>query len=294
MGVISASNTTVFRDSSTLISNVKRFLSSYTAFNLIDEGEFYRYMIEIISQLGTAVFKEEEAIIPIGQYQGALPINFSQLYAAYKVTPQFKGKERIHEQSNGISMYSDITSELSLLGDCCEIECCGKDDKTIEKITVRNYVKEGPALNFGNPVLLRLGNNVRKDRIVSDSISLGIESPFEISIDNKFIYTNFKDDSVYLKYYGLPLDAESGLPQIPNINSVEKAIEWYIIYQVMLQLWFNSEVPDIQNKWQKAEQEYRYWFAQALYEAKLPTFQSMVDKIMFNKGNHRIYRQLSN
>ena len=294
MGVISATNNTIFRDSSIMISNVKRFLRSYNAFNLINEEEFYRYIKEIVSQLGMGVYKEEQAIVHIGKFKGVLPLNFTQLYSAYKLTPSFNHEDRIHEQSNGYAIFSDVSSELLIAGkDSCEISCCDKDDKTIEKITVRNFVKEG-FINFNNPILLHLSPNVKKGLLVDDSPNLWATSLFEITIDDKFVYTNFQNDGIYIKYYGLPLDPESGLPQIPNINSVEKAIEWYIIYQTLLQLWFNTEVPDIQTKWQKAEIEYKEWFAQALYEVKLPTFQSMVDKVRFNRGNLQVFRQIDN
>src|ERR1019366_6282646 len=149
--------------------------------------------------------------------------------------------------------------------------------------TVKNYVTDSGYLNFGTPILLHLSPNVKPVYVDEDSPCINNGSQFEITIDGTHIYTNFHHDVIYMKYYGFPTSKDTGLPLIPNINAVEKAIEWYIIWQSLLSLWFNSEVPDLQNKYKEAEQHYNFWFAQALYEVKLPTFQALVDKIRLNR-----------
>lgn len=291
MSVITASDTTIFKDSSIMISNVNRFLKSYAT--LYQPEEFYRYIKEIISQLGIGVYKESQAISPVSNYKAKLPDNFAVLYSAYKVTPSFSHKDKIHfQESSSWVMKNEVTSELIVESGGCEIDCSLKNQEVIEKFTVKNYVREGNDMDFTYPILLRLSPNVKRGIRTDDSPCIGASSPLEISIDNGFLYTNFSEDNVYIKYYGLPIDDESGLPMIPNINSVEKAIEWYIIYQVLLGLWFNSEVSDLQTKVQKAEIEYRYWFAQALYEAKLPSFQTMINKALLNRKSLSVYRQI--
>lgn len=275
MSIIDASNTTKFRDSSVLFSKVKRFLSSYGDANLIDEGEFPVYANEVLNDLGIGVFKESDAVMKVSNYKATLPKGFKVLYAAYKCTPFFNAKDTIHPQST-VSIFNDVTWELLESNDKCEIDCC-IEKGVIEKITVRQYVQEKTITgHMTNPVLLRLSPNVKKSKCVDDCDNLLASSPYEITLDNNNIITNFNDDYIYMKYYEFPLD-ENGMPLIPDIDEVEKAIEWYIIYQVMLKWFMNNEVQDVQNRMQYAENQYTQYLAGAKYYLKLPSFSSMVN-----------------
>jgi len=290
MSVISSSNNTIFKDSSIVISNVKRFLKSYNAFDLLNIQEFHRYISDITAQLGLGVLKEDDALVYIEGSKGLLPDNFKSLYAAYKTTPFFSHEPIDRLQSNSFSMTRDVTQELIASANRCEIECCENNVKIVERITVKNYVTDSGYMHFGTPILLTLSPNVKPIFIEKDSPSLNHGGKDEITIDERYMYTNFDHDVVYIKYYGTPMDKITSLPMIPDIKSVEKAIEWYIIYQTLLGLWYNSEVPDLQNKFQQAKQEYEFWFAEALHERKLPTFQALVEKMRLNRGNLRIYQ----
>ena len=275
MGVISAANTTIFRDSSILFSKVKRFLSSYNAANLLDEGEFGVYAKEVLKDLGIGVYKESETITKVKNYKAVLPKGFSVLYAAYKCTPSFDSKNTTHLQ-NTTSVFNDVTWELLEGGDKCEIDCC-REQGIIEKITVRQYVNEQTITgNLVNPILLRLSPNVKRNKHSEDCENLLASSPYEITIDNNFIITNFNNDYIYLKYYEFPLD-ENGVPLIPDIDEVEKTIEWYIIYQIMLKWFMNGEVPDIQNRMSYAENQYLVALAGSKYVLRLPAFSDMIN-----------------
>lgn len=277
MSTIDPSNQNIFKSGNILFSKVKRFLSSYEAANLIDEGEFPIYVKEVLRDLGIGVYRENDAVIKVKNYKARLPQGFSVLYAAYKCTPSFNTKDLTHSQGT-TTVFNDITWEILEGGKGCDI-VCAEEKGVIEKITVRQYVKEHASTsNLTNPVLLRLSPNVKKSKCVDDCQNLLASSPYEISIDDGFLITNFNEDCVYLKYYEFPTD-EEGLPMIPDIEDVEKAIEWYIIYQLLLKWFLNSEVPDLQNRWQFAEQKYNEAFAKAKYYLKLPSFSNMVNQI---------------
>jgi hypothetical protein len=276
MSVIDASNTTIFKDSSILFSKVKRFLSSYGAANLIDEGEFPTYVKEILKDLGIGVYKENDAILKVKNYKAKLPKNFEVLYAAYKCTPTFNVKDTIHPQST-VSVFNDVTWELLEGGDKCQIDCQRQPGNILEKITVRQYVQEKTITgNFTNPILLRLSPNVKKNKCAEDCENILASSPYEITLDDGFIITNFNEDNIYLKFYEFPLD-ENGIPLIPGIDEVEKTIEWYIIYQLLLKWYINGEVADIQGRMQYAENQYLAAYANAKYTLKLPSFASMIN-----------------
>lgn len=275
MSVIDPTNNIQFKDPSIITGKVKRFLSSYASGNLIDEGEFSVYIKEMLADLGIGVYRENDAIIKVKNYKAALPKGFSVLYAAYKCSPYFDAKDTVHPQ-NTVSVFNDITWEVLEGRDKCEIDCCAEKG-IIEKITVRQYVQEKVLSGtLTNPVLLRLSPNVKKSKCTDDCENLLASSPYEITIDNNFITTNFNDDFIYLKYYEIPLN-EDGLPLVPGIEQVEKAIEWYIIYQLMLKWFMNGEVPDIQNRMQFAQQQFNLHYAEAKHTIKLPSFSNMIN-----------------
>jgi len=284
MGVISESTNNNFKSSDFVFSKVKRFLSSFDSANLLDEGEFPTYLKEEIRDLGIGAYKEEQAVVKIENYKACLPDDFSVLYAAYKCSPYISSKEIDHPQP-AVSVYNDITWEILQTSKDCQIEECG--DNIIEKITVRQHIKERSVdMTLSNPTLLRLSPNVNRKKCTDDCQNLLWSSPYEISITDGEIITNFSDDRVYMKYYALPL--VNGLPVVPDIEEVEKAVEWYIIYQTLLKLWTNGEAPDLEHKWQMAKGQYDLAHAKAKSLLKLPTFAGMVNYLRRQRSTNKV------
>lgn len=289
MSVITGESTQYFKSASALFSKAKRFLSTYDTANLIDEGEFPTYVKEVLRLLGVGVYKEQDAVLRVKNFKAVLPDDFAVLYAAYKCTPGFTQKDLIHPQG-GLSVFNDITWEVLGSKNGCEIEMCRRDDdKVLERITVRRYVEEKNTViaNLMNPILLRLSPNVKRNKCTEDCENILASAPYEITISDGFLYTNFDKDCIYIKYYGLALD-ESGVPEIPDVERIEKAIEWYIIYQLSLKWWFNNQVPDLEKRWQYAEVQYNNWFEQARYERKLPSFSRMINLIRRQRSTNKV------
>lgn len=161
------------------------------------------------------------------------------------------------------------------------------DGKVLKKVTTQMYINDSNHfLDYINPILLRLSPNV-KSRCSEDALNLISTSPYEMTIDDNKIRVNFDNDNIYLKYYAFPLD-EKGLPMIPDNQFILKAVEKYIKYQLLLNWWYNGEVADISNKWQKAEQEYNQAFAEAKFQLKLPSFSSLVDTIRNRRAQNMV------
>jgi hypothetical protein len=78
---------------------------------------------------------------------------------------------------------------------------------------------------------------------------------------------------------------------IPDTTFVEKCIEDYIIYRILEDSWFNGDVPDMEKKYQVARLNSDDSFKTALYYCKLPSFQSVINKIRVDRKNLRIYQQ---
>lgn len=285
MGVITGANTNDFISCDYLFSKIKREFKSFANANLIDDADFPDYVLEVLNKLGVSSLKECEQIIYVKDKKGDLPSNFKLLHAAYKCGGcSDNSKVNKHLQNTQV-FENHITSE-KIVQDSCEISC-EKKDKIIEKITIKQYVNDNYSTSIYNDVkLLTLSPNV-KDCCTPNCLNLFQTTDNEISINNKKIFTNFENADIYIKYYGYSL-SEDGAIMIPNITEIEKACEWWIKYQILLNLWFTDELVNVQNKWQKAEVEYEKWMAEARYILKLPSFSSMVNNIKNKKAINQL------
>lgn len=290
MGQITLSDN-IFKSSDYLFSKVKRFLKSYDFANIIDEGEFPTYTKEVLKTLGWGILKETQGILKIEDGECILPDNFEYYYSGYKIdNPTYNKTDTV--QSN-FSFVTDVTKDYILESNSCSINACENSKQLVESINIKTFVREtNESFNcsYSATVPLVLSPNVRsKAQKKFDDGHIYGENHREISIDKqlKRIYTNFDKGTIYMKYYGFPID-EDGNMEIPDIEQVEKAIEWYIIYQILLSQWFNSTVPDIQNKYMKAEQEYKLAYSEAKHYLKLPSFMQMVNTLRNTRSQNKL------
>lgn len=276
MATISGYNTNDFVPADEIFSKVKRSLSSFSGIDIIDENEFPLYAMEILEKLGNGVLMEEDAIISIKNYEGVLPENFNRVHSLYRCDINSKVKTPQKHLQNTIGFENDITYEILCRTNSCDIDCV--KEKTIEKIQVKQYFTDFSVdYSFNNLEPLRVSPS-SKSKFTDDSINLRSHSPYEVSINKDSIITNFDNGNIYMNYYGTPVDDE-GYPLIKNDVNVKNAIEWYIKYKVFLNLWENDAAPNMQTRWQNAQNEYEKWMAEARFIVKLPAFSTMINSI---------------
>ena len=281
MNTLSKNN---FKSTKYLFSEIKRFLKSFDFANLLDEGEFPTYVKHILDTLGLGVYKEEETILHLKNKYSKLPDNFKSEYFIFKCNPLNNSTHDILQSQ--FKFRTEVS--VSLLTPNCfdEYEYISSNKKEIvEEIGFKSYVTDKDNLKFTNFMLLtpspNVGTNIQTKRN-------------EYTIKDGYIYTNIltKDDEssdnyLYIRYYSFPLD-EDGNIEILDIQQLENCIKWYIIYQILLSNWFNSSIPDIQSKWQKAEQEYNKSLGEIKYYLKLPEFKTLVNQIRTNRSNNKM------
>lgn len=292
MGVINAESTLSFRSTKELFSRINGYLESFAANNLIDTGDFYDYIIYIYDQLGVGAWKECEALVEVKNHHAKLPCNFKIWQAAYKCHRNVGGESApsINEQMPWI-WYQQ--AELSTVcANDFNVEKTGPQGEIVKnKLVVRTFVNGDPIFNeFHHMEPLFLGPNV-KDRNDPRCMKVVPAKYNEVTIQDKIMRFQFKEDHVYMQYYGLPFD-EFGLPMIPDESSLEKCIEFYIYTQLFEKWYLNSTVPDIANKLKYVKEEYRTHFAQAKYYVNLPSFKKMCQAIRTMKGNLQFYQPL--
>lgn len=263
----------VYKSAKPIFSKIKREFKSFASVNLLNDNDFPDYTAEILKRLGKGIYKESEAIIHIVDGKSILPNDFKLLHAAFKCNPFESSNNTSHLQNKSV-VQTTFTKEILKRDENCEIVIDGEE--RIERLTVRYYVNDAAEnFIFNRPVLLRLSPNA-KQHCVDNCMNLLSTSLDEITINNNKIYSNFKHGSIYIQYYSFVLD-EDNIPMIPDIIEVEKAVEWYIKWQILLNYWFVDDLSNSQNKWQKAEQMFNDAFAEAKYIIKLPSFSTLVN-----------------
>ena len=269
MGSITSTNQIQFQSCKSLFAQIRLDLKSFDALGLIDDRTMYRFVGEIISDLGLGYYMEKQAVVPVSRYKTKLPEDFHLLYSAYKCKSDSVPKGRVQPQTGAVFFIENTCEKIAHCK--CDIE------KVVDKVTVRTYLDEGQLIyNFSNPTLLRLVTTTNHQFCTPDSPNLFHTSSDEISIDNGNIHTNFEDGNIYLKYYGFPFD-ERGLPMIPDDKELKLAVSYYIKFRLLEGWWLNSEVPDVERRMAKMEQQYLSALSNVNTKMKTPSFQTMLE-----------------
>lgn len=277
MGKITGAAANNFISADFIYNKIKRELRSLGAVGLVNESDFPDLTMEVLRTLGVGVMRESDEVVFLKNGEGKLPKDYYQLMAAYRVHnndvnscgERLLQRKVVFENEN---VYNTIKRS-----DKCTAKCCAGDDDIVRQVIYREYVNEDPNIyNFdcvGGP--LKLSPNVNNGQMGSRGD--------EITIDRGFLFSNFTDDGIYIQYYAYPFD-EKGFPMIKDSVHVEKAVEYYIKYQLFLNYWLVDDLANALNKWQKMEQLYNEAIAEAKHEAKIPAFSTMVNQLRNARG----------
>lgn len=286
MGNITPANNIQFISADSLFAGVKEELVSFDEADLLDQGQFFKWVTDILGKLGIGFYTEEIAIIPVEHYKVKLPKNFKTFYAAFRCDASF---EKVVNKGRGvferITYYTDTTTEDRILSDC-NIPSEPVVNQRYSAITVEHYVDtEKKFTDFSNFKLLRLANSAVREICEFHGLNQNAyQHPDEISFSNGYLNTNFNTGYVYLFYYANPIDPKTCMPLIPDVESIKRAIESYIQYRVFRKLWLNNMAPDLERKVQFLKIEHDDLMGAAYVEAGLPSFQSLRNKIKINKS----------
>ena len=276
MGIIAAHNNVEFETSDKLFSKIKRRLKSYNQAGLLDTNDFHDYVMDVLDSLGIGGLIEEQGVLEIVNGKAKLPENFKTLDGAY-ICEANSNTEHPRMQ-NGYVFYTDTTHE-TIRKDKCNISCDSVE--TGCKVTVREYIHGLERVhNYKLQFPLR----------ITTYSTLGLNSNCA-SINNGYINVGFNSGSIYIKYYAYPIDLNTGLPMIPNVRSIQNAIELKVIYESLLNFYLNDEVPNVERKAADFKQLYNEAWSKASYETKLPSFATLVDSIRRKRKSLDVYRQ---
>jgi len=292
MGCISPDNTLSFAPTDELFDRVRRSLASFDAAGLIDAGTFFHYVVETLQEAGISYYQEQQAYMEIKDFKGPLPPNFYQLYAAFLCR-----HSHAHDISRPVLQDLEfwVTQKVEASPD--QVGSCTIDYSragTQDSIKISTYFEDRTETAcFRNMPLLRLSSHVKPIYFADGCRNLRPTCADEITLDNGVVYTNFSGCGIYMQYYGLPADSETGLPLIPKEKNIENAIEYYIRFRIIEELWLNNQAPDLEKRVQYLRDTYGLHLAKAKFYAKLPSFQTMVNHARQMRGRHDIFNRLT-
>lgn len=254
----------------TLIAEVKNSLKQYDVSGQIDDLSIYDWVFSAMRRFGNLITTKHQAAVSVRDGRGVLPDNFESLrYATLcdkgwaetncpKDTLQksYFWKERIEK-----------TGAWETCGEGCNNDF--KEKTIVEKV----FFHENPVnFHYKNPRYLKLSRHTNKNYYARGCANLKINSPREITINQKTLYTNFPEGEVIIEYYGFEVD-EEGRPYIPETPQarLETFLSYHIKRKIFEELWLNSDDENIQGKIQYLLSQEQQEFSLALTDVKAAT-----------------------
>ena len=124
---------------------------------------------------------------------------------------------------------------------------------------------------------LAINQRVAKGWCLPQSICFGSHSKEEITISRGEVFTNFEKGIILLNYYVYPY-GEDGLPQIPDMPKFKLAVEHYVKWKALENMWVNNDDMGVEKKMQYFKNEFEQTsYPDAEYFVKLTDYDGMID-----------------
>lgn len=266
-----------FKSSGELIGRVEETLNSFKASGLLDSGQFYRWIKEVLMKLNIPNDSPTTALLKVNNGKILVPDDLHFIWAIWNCSCNTTPSFNLDLQRTEAYQYYR-TDQLYCKTDECEKDCTSKLYEENGELMVTKYYLQTPReqTKYVKSNLIKIKNSVIK------CVENNIHQPtqLEASISKDRISFNFQEGYVYLQYYGFQKD-EAGLPLIPDIVQIEEAIEAHIIAQFFLQQYYNNTLDAIQ-RYQLAKSEAEIKFYNASIWRKLPTVNKTLEAIKRN------------
>lgn len=268
-----------------IIAEIEEDFKAYKAAGLIDKGSLYRWAYSNLKKFGQSICELTETTIEIVGGQAQLPDGFHSIHLAAKcnLSSYYCKEEDLPVIQNTIMWKEKI--ERKTTGISCS-PCCVD---TTEKIITENILINDRAISFyyEAPTLLRLGKGMKKNNCSTNCRNLVVrDSPYEIVINKQTLYTNFDCGTVYIQYYGLPI--EDGVLSIPDTPRGELAtfIEYALKARLVEKIIGNGDDPNLVSMLQYYNGKEKIQFALAMSDAKFATLtpDSYRRLALYNRG----------
>ena len=245
-----------------VITDIKSDLRSYEESNLIDDVSLSLHLINEVKGFGGNVMQTYPLIIDIHNGQGKLPNNFFSLVKAVKTEPigYLPDNNCRQDELIGSSFYR-VKKEASKIWNNFSYQFeNGAEYKELTEQVFEYNAGLKAKFYYGNHIPLRLVRGFDKSKLDLNCENIRVkESPYEISIINNVIQTNFTKGSICIWYQGLAVEEETEdiiLPEDPNSN-IYKFLVSTGKAKVFELIWANDDDPNVINKLQFYKNEAR-------------------------------------
>lgn len=224
---------------------IKGSMEQYNSAGLIDDLSIYNWMIEGMNEFSTLPTIRIEYIINVRNNKGTLPDGFKSLYSAVKCEPYACtiDEDKPVDVLQDIYHYKvrELKNEDWNFCNPCDIQ--ETDTCVVEKVYFHNGTRGNFYYNNLEPLKLRLTSHTRKSKCDSNCLNFSVNNAQnEISINEKTIYTNFKEGSVFIVYNGYEED-EDGFIMIPESkeDNLFKFLRAYVKREIIRKILENSD-----------------------------------------------------
>ncbi len=237
------------------------------------------WSVDAIELIGAPLALTRKIVcITITDYRGLLPCDLSSIE---QVAGSFDGCIPFPMRSTTNSFHPVLacdTMELSseLLGEANIVG--GIEEPIGEDIS-------------GNPVYETDIGNIAMPGEITDSSNVVIFNDPTYTVNDNFIFTNFRDGFVFIAYNALPVD-EDGFPQIPDNRRYKEAVKSFIRYKIDYILWRTNELT--KDIYQDSEKEWLWYVGSAGNIARMPNKDGMYSlmnqmKLIPQKYSHNTF-----
>lgn len=281
-----------FKTTDSLFAKIKEDLYSFDAAGLIDEGKFHKDVQYILASLGVMWYKDADEMLTVKDYKACLPEDFTLVEAVYRCTPCGNPVELpsgVVFDELTFSHYPETQIPDTHVAPTCT-DFWGQDPHNIFNVHRQLLIQRGTQVHrYEPPVLMRPGNVNTKRSCSKTCPNVYSQSDITFTIQNRKIYTNFKEGEIMIFYKAFPIDDETGLPMIPDNVLIEKAIEDYVKYNILKSLRTNGEA-DVAQILPLYQRDMDLSMAKAITETKTPSFSTMIHNIRLVRKRLNVYQ----
>lgn len=204
---------------SEFLAGIRESLKQYDSAGLINDMTVYDLVIDGLNKFSILPSIKIETIINIKNNKGKLPDGFKSIYSAIKCEPfVYTTEDNSPDILQDIYFYK-VRELVNTDWNFCEpCELTETDTCVVEKLYLHNGTKANFYYHNLQPLKLNLTPYVKKTICDKDCVNFSVkQSPYEISINNKTIYTNFDKGNIFLVYNGYEED-DDGFVIIPETD----------------------------------------------------------------------------
>lgn len=277
-------------------ARVKEEFRSYFEAGLVDDLLFPIWTNDCIRRFRKSAYPIKEAILFIDCNECKLPPDFHKVREARACfivgTALFNVKGAFYiSATTKISQTEDGCSEITCEASPCVTDTCVSADviKMYEGVYKTNlYNFEKVTITH----LLKPGNVSAIQACDEHCPNLNSKSVEVFDVRDGNFVTNFREGTVYLRYYAKELDVDN-FQMIPDNHFFARYLEAYLKFQIITQLW--NQVTDetfnqIQVKYQVYKNEMEKAFVLAEQEFRAQTVEQKLNSITANRRRLNKFR----